>query len=390
MSFLSDMPEEPLINFAPSDLAALLVAALVFFLINHALTGAALALAQGVPILTYLRRDIAFQAPTHGSILAFGPIIAGAAESSLALVPLFALPLAAVHIAGQQAVRNEYHALHDRLTKLPNRLLLVDRIKQAIASAPDDGPSLAVLMVDLDRFKEVNETLGHQNGDVLLIQVARRLRKLLPESDSVARMSGDEFAILLPNIPDSARAVHVAEEILRSLQAPFVIQGVSVILGARIGIAFYPDDGGEADTLLQRADVAMHIAQSEGWATYEAEHGHYSQNRLRLISDLRSAIEHEELVLHYQPKAQLVTGRVPEVEALVRWNHVERGCILPEGFIGLAEHAGLIKPLTLQVLEAALQQCSAWTGWGYTSQCRSTCLRSICAIGSCPTRSAAF
>ena len=366
MSFLSDMPEEPLTSFAPRDLAALLVAALVFFVINHALTGAALALSQGVPILTYLRRDIAFQAPTHGSILAFGPIIAGAAESSLALVPLFALPLAAVHIAGQQAVRNEYQALHDRLTNLPNRLLLTDRIEQAIAAARRDGALVAVLKVDLDRFKEVNDTLGHQNGDVLLIQLARRLRKLLPESDSVARMSGDEFAILLPSIPDSARAVHVAEEILRSLKAPFVIQGVSVILDASVGIAFYPDDGADPDGLLQRADVAMHSAQRTParWTTYVAEQDHYSRSRLMLIGDLRSAIEHEELVLHYQPKAELVSGRVPEVEALVRWNHVERGCILPEAFIELAELTGLIRPLTLRVLDAALQQCSAWHKMG--------------------------
>jgi diguanylate cyclase (GGDEF)-like protein/PAS domain S-box-containing protein len=249
-------------------------------------------------------------------------------------------------------------AFHDPLTGLPNRALLHDRLQQAIRLAHRDGSPLALLLMDLDRFKEVNDTLGHQQGDALLQQVCQRLQDALRASDTVARLGGDEFAVLLPGT-DEAGATAVARQLLRVLEQPFELEGQPVDVGASLGFALHPAHGTDAATLLRRADVAMYVAKRAGggYAVFSAEQDRHSPDRLALVGELRQAIEQNELTLHYQPKVSVGNGMVTGVEALVRWQHPERGLIPPDRFIPLAEQTGLIQPLTRWVLGAALRQC---------------------------------
>jgi diguanylate cyclase (GGDEF)-like protein len=262
----------------------------------------------------------------------------------------------------RQAAEKEHQALHDALTGLPNRTLFRERLHQAIAGAAQSGSSVAVMLIDLDRFKEVNDTLGHHNGDLLLQEIGHRLRSLLRHDDTVARLGGDEFAILLPHVPDGAAAAQTARKILESLAQPLVLRDLALDIGASIGIALCPRDGEDADTLLQRADVAMYVAKEAhtGFELYSAERNQYSASRLALVAELRHAIQNKELSVVYQPKAELATGAITGVEALLRWQHPRQGFVPPDEFIQVAEHTGLIKPLTLYVLDVALAQCRAW------------------------------
>jgi len=262
-------------------------------------------------------------------------------------------------IGAEEALRHQ--ALHDALTDLPNRTLLQDRLAQALRSAQRDGHPLALLLLDIDRFKEVNDTFGHAAGDRLLRQVGRRLRRVVRAADTVARLGGDEFAVLLP-ATDTGGATTAAEKIRRALEQPVGRGGYRVSAEASIGIALYPAHGAEAATLLQHADVAMYAAKrtGEGWAVYNPAHDRSSPDRLALLTDLRGAIAGGELALHYQPKVELATGRVRRVEALVRWQHPRRGLLPPAQFIPLAEQSGLMGPLTLWVLGEALRQCARW------------------------------
>ncbi len=252
-------------------------------------------------------------------------------------------------------------AYYDHLTTLPNRVLLHDRLTQAIQTGQHQHKPVAFLLMDLDRFKDINNTLGHHHGDLILQQMGPRLQGLLRQVDTVARLGGDEFAILLPGT-DAEGAVRVVNKLQQALVAPFAIDGLTITVEASIGIAVSPDHGETADLLIQRANVAMYHAKQAGGGhtVYSPEHDHYNPRRLALMTELRYAIEHDELVLYYQPKIDLKTGRVIGVEALVRWQHPNRGLIAPDEFIPLAERTGLIKPLTLWVLTAALHQSRTW------------------------------
>jgi len=261
----------------------------------------------------------------------------------------------------ERTAQLEHQALHDALTDLPNWTLLRDRLEQAIRSSRRQASSFALLLLDLDRFKDVNDTFGHHQGDVILQQVGPRFRSALRESDTIARLSGDEFAVLLPGTDDLGASV-AAERLLRTLDRQFSLEGQSFDIGASVGIVVYPGHGADANTLLRRADVAMYAAKRSdgGYAVYAPEDDQYSAQRLALMRDLRWAIEHDQLLVYYQPKLHLRTGSVLHVEALARWHHPELGFIPPDQFIPLAERGGLIKPLTLRVLPAALRQCRAW------------------------------
>ncbi|MBI4492864.1 MAG: EAL domain-containing protein [Chloroflexi bacterium] len=255
----------------------------------------------------------------------------------------------------------EHHALHDVLTELPNRTLLHDRLRQAILAARRDNTSLALLAMDLDRFHEINDALGHRAGDVVLQQVGQRLRATLRASDTVARLDGDEFAALLPGT-SAEGATLAAGKLLRALEQPCVVERHRLDIGASVGIALYPEHGEAAETLLRQAEVALYVAKraASSYAVYAPEQDQYSPSRLGLVGELRQAIEQGQLRLHYQPKVGLKSGRVVGVEALVRWQHPERGLVPPDQFIPLAEQTGLIKPLTEWVLGTALRQCQAW------------------------------
>ncbi|MEO5572894.1 MAG: EAL domain-containing protein [Gammaproteobacteria bacterium] len=252
-------------------------------------------------------------------------------------------------------------AYYDSLTHLPNRILLRDRLQQAVSAAKSEQRSLAVLIMGLDRFREVNDTLGHQNGDLLLEQVGQRLTTALREDDLVARLVGDEFAVLLPRLVDVEDITLVVQRLEAVFEAPFMVESFPLDVHASIGVALFPEHGTDADNLLRHADVAMHLAKQTGSLAYYApEFDPYNPRRLTLLSELRHAIEADQLVLHYQPKLCLKTGLMYGVEALVRWPHAEHGLIPPDQFIPLAEKTNLIQSLTWWVLRTALYQCRAW------------------------------
>ena len=249
----------------------------------------------------------------------------------------------------------ERMAFTDSLTKLPNRALLHDRLQQAILNARRENKPFAFLMMDLDRFKDINDTLGHQVGDLILQQVADRLRSKLRESDTVARFGGDEFAILLPTV-NAKHAGMAARMLLQALRTPFVIDDQSLDVGASVGIALYPDHGVDANILIQRADVAMYAAKNanSGHAFYDGKMDENNPGRLALLGELRHAIEQEQFMLYYQPKVNLKTNRVTGIEALARWQHPRGELLLPDEFIPLLEQTGLIRSLTVWVLNEAL------------------------------------
>jgi diguanylate cyclase (GGDEF)-like protein len=255
-----------------------------------------------------------------------------------------------------------HQAMHDELTGLPNRACFYDRTEQALLQAERDGSRTAVLLFDLDRFKEINDTLGHKYGDRLLCEIGPRVRSGLRAGDTLARLGGDEFCVLLPRIAGIDDVLQVAERLIALLQEPFDIDGMTLGIDASCGIAVAPEDGDSADLLLQRSDVAMYVAKDSSLsvAMYDDQVDVNTPARLAILGELRTAINQHQLVLHYQPKATLASGLVHGVEALIRWQHPTRGLVPPDQFIPLAEHTGLIKPLTSWVLDAGLRQLSEW------------------------------
>jgi diguanylate cyclase (GGDEF)-like protein len=257
-------------------------------------------------------------------------------------------------------------AYMDRLTGLPNRALFSDRLQQAIGVALRVGHPLSVMMMDLDRFKYVNDTLGHPIGDLLLCEVARRLRASLHRaSDTVARLGGDEFAVLLPT-EDIEAAEMIATRMLKALEEPVMIEGQLVDIGASIGIVSFPHNGADMNVLMRRADIAMYTAKrtNTGFALYDEKHDHNSAERLSLMSELRQAVERNQLTLYYQPKVDLATHTVKYVEALIRWEHPTRGFVAPDQFIPFAEQTGYIKTISRWVADKAIHQCATWREQG--------------------------
>ncbi len=261
----------------------------------------------------------------------------------------------------EQTEALEYMAMHDALTNLPNRALLRDRLQHAIYLGKREGKPLALLMMDLDRFKEINDTLGHHVGDIMLKQVGQRLRKSMRQSDTLARLGGDEFAAVLPVI-NKEQAEEVAHKLLRSLEKPFDINEHNLYVGVSIGMVYFPEHGEDASTLLQRADVAMYVAKNaqSGLSIYNAENDEHSLQNLVRINELRRVIEEDGLSIHYHPKICFESGKVSGVEALARWNHPEHGYIPPEEFVPMAERAGLIKQMTKWVIDRSIQQYVEW------------------------------
>jgi diguanylate cyclase (GGDEF)-like protein len=255
--------------------------------------------------------------------------------------------------------RLAYLAYHDPLTDLPNRLLLHDRLEQATRVAHRENTTFALLLLDLNGFKEINDTLGHHAGDRVLQCVASRVRATLREADTVARLGGDEFAVVLP-VTDVNGALLAAQKLLNEIEQPCIVDHRSLSVRASLGIACFPEHGSSADTLLQRADVAMYVAKGDhvGIAVYAADRDRHTHRRLTLISELRNGLDENQFFLDYQPILHLATNVVTGVEALVRWKHPQQGRVLPGDFIHLAEQTGLINPLTTIVLETAIREWS--------------------------------
>lgn len=262
----------------------------------------------------------------------------------------------------EQATANQYLAEHDTLTGLLNRGHFGHLVEAAIRKSRRSEDLVAVLLLDLDRFKEINDTLGHAVGDEVLIDLGKRMVDVLPKGAELARVGGDEFAVLLPSINDIARATDLAKTILDLMKHPIRLADATLDVIGSIGVSVFPIHARDASGLLQRADVAMYEAKEKhtGFELYGVDTDRYSPSRLALVGELRHAIEAEELVVFFQPKISLYTGEVTGVEALVRWDHPRKGLIPPNDFIPLAEHTGLIKPLTMFVLRKSIEQLPIW------------------------------
>lgn len=275
--------------------------------------------------------------------------------------------------ASNQSLKNEiierkraeeqinHQAYFDLLTDLPNRLFFQEQMKQALLIGKRENKPVSLLKIDIDRFKEIGNAMGHEKGDLILQQFGPRVKEALRESDLLARLEGGKFAVLLPSA-DVEGAVGVIQKILKVLEQPFIIEGLTLYVEVSIGVAAYPEHGNEANILLRRADIALQLAeQTDGkYFVYASDKDEYDPHRLVLMGELRNALDLDQLFLLYQPKIDLKTSRISGVEALVRWKHPQRGILPPDQFIRLAEQTGLIKPLTLWVLHSALRQCLAW------------------------------
>jgi diguanylate cyclase (GGDEF)-like protein len=356
---------------APTDLDAgalpgVMLAGVTCFAINHVLAGTGAALLAGLSVIPYLCEDIGFQAWTGGCIVALAPELVASANANLALVPVAFVPMLAIYVGGRQATINAHRKGHDVLTELPNRNLLVERLSAMVQFAARASSRVTLLIVDLDDFRAVNDTLGHEFGDRVLRLVASRLVDAVGPRALLARLGGDEFGVLLESGPDQTDAMPWAQGLLDALEAPFHLDSMLFEVGASVGVASYPEHGLTADELLRHADVALYCAKSEhsAFAVYAADQDDYSPARLALAAQLRRGIEVGEVLVHYQPKVPLHGGLPVGLEALVRWDHPQLGRIGPDGFIPLAEHTGLIKALTINVLETTLRQCAAWRADG--------------------------
>ncbi len=351
------------VHFTVFDLPPLAFAAVTMLAVGGALSAATMIFRGGRVADRSLWTDVASHTATEGILLGQAPFALLALDYAPVVAPLLVLPLFAVQRAGRHASVSERLALHDTLTGLANRALFADRTTQALLAARRDNTPIAVMLIDLDRFKEINDTLGHHVGDDVLRTMSERFRDVLRDGDTVARLGGDEFAILLPTPKRPEDSLRVATKLREVACAPISLaDDVHVSVDASIGIAWYPTHGDDVETLMQRADVAMYQAKrgGSGAAFYQRDRDDSSVAKLTLGTLLRSAVEEGAIDVHFQPRVDPVSGTVMGAEALARWTHTERGAIPPTTFIPVAEQTGLIIPLTFHVLHEALRRAGAW------------------------------
>jgi diguanylate cyclase (GGDEF)-like protein len=349
-----------------SDLVVVAVVAGVTLLANEVLVSVAVSLFEGSSPVEVFLADIRFEAVVSGAQYGLAPLVVVLMQHAPALIALAVLPMLAVHRSAAASGESRRQATIDDLTGLVNRKGLVEETRRVLAQRQRQGGRCALIVLDLDRFKEVNDALGHPFGDEVLRLVAGRLRSALRPDDLVARLGGDEFAVLLRVVRDDRAALEVADRLSAALDERLEIGGQLVDVEASIGIALAPEHGIEYEALLSRADVAMYRAKEDraGVQVYDARRDASSSSRLGMLSALRQAIANDELELHYQPKARLADGSVSGVEALVRWRHPVRGLVPPDEFIPVAEQSGLMHRLTDAVLDIALRQVGQWAAQG--------------------------
>ncbi|AJE42640.1 putative bifunctional diguanylate cyclase/phosphodiesterase [Streptomyces nodosus] len=318
---------------------------------------------EGLP--TVARTALVRQGLLAAALLGIAPLICVVAVALPVLLPLFSIPLIALDSTLWIARARAEEQLRDPLTGLPNRQWLLERTWTALDDAERIGARSALMLIDLDRFRSVNDTLGHLAGDRLLLQIAERLRLALPRGAEAARLGGDEFAVLLPVADSTTSASRAARNLVAALSSPLDLDGLTLVLEASAGVAVFPDHAPDAEGLLRRADVAMYQAKRDrtGVEVYESKRDSNTPDRLGLLGDLRRALDAHEVQLHYQPKVRF-DGQVAGLEALVRWVHPERGKVPPDEFIAIAESSGLMPHLTEYVLETALGQVARWRAQG--------------------------
>lgn len=340
------------------------LAAFVYLAVTRALLWCSLA-PPGAGLPTVARTALFRQALVGIALLGIAPLIVVVAGDTPLLLPLFAVPLVALDSTLWIARVRAEEQLRDPLTGLPNRQWLLERTWTALDESERAGTRTALVLLDLDRFRSVNDTLGHLAGDRLLLQIAERLRLALPRGAEVARLGGDEFAVLLPTTDSLTSAQRSARVLVGDLGSPLDLDGLTLVLEASAGVAVYPDHALDAEGLLRRADVAMYQAKRDrsGVELYEARRDGNTPDRLGLLGDLRRALDAGEVDLHYQPKVGF-DGHVAGLEALVRWVHPDRGRVPPDEFISMAESSGLMPRLTEYVLETALGQVARWRADG--------------------------
>jgi diguanylate cyclase (GGDEF)-like protein len=349
----------PLGMLSGADLPWMAGACLAYFATNLVLVSGALAWTS--TFRRFMFNDFWHYTATTFSVLALSPLIVTVAVAAWELLPLLLIPLVLVYKMAQMSVEKEYQAGHDALTGLPNRTHLQSALAAELVQSKRDGRPFGLLLIDLDHFKEVNDTLGHHVGDQLLIHFAERLSNSVRPTDHVARLGGDEFAVIVPDA-DEAEALGVAERIRVSLETPVSLEGMRLEIEASIGLAMHPDHALLAEDLLRLSDVAMYVAKESrsGVVTYSSHRDRNSTDRLTLLGELRQALDCDALTLQYQPKVSLRDRSLLGVEALIRWQHPQRGFVPPEEFLPLAERSGLMHLVTDRLVMRALSQLADW------------------------------
>jgi diguanylate cyclase (GGDEF)-like protein len=349
---------------AGRQLAGLAGAALVYFVVNSVLTGTVVAISSrsraGRSILTVMREEV----PVTPIVLGVSPMIAASLSFSVWTAPLCALVIVAIRTAVSISTRHEIAALHDTLTGLPNRGLLLTRLQESMSDATPERQT-AALMIDLDRFKEINDTLGHSVGDDLLVLVAKRLTAVTGPRPTVARLGGDEFAIVLSRTT-AAETDELADRIAATFAEPFKIADMTLTVTASVGAALAPQHADEAEKLLHLADLALYAAKRERGrhAFYDPQSEEHSTASSVLVGELQRGLDRGELVVFYQPKISTSTGKLIGVEALVRWQHPTLGLLAPARFLPAVENTPLIVPLTALVIDDALTAVRGWRDRG--------------------------
>ncbi|MEV5429338.1 EAL domain-containing protein [Streptomyces sp. NPDC052701] len=350
-------------TWTPYTAAEVVLVAAAYLAVTRVLLWYLHAPRAGLP--TVARTALARQGLVAIALLGIAPLVCVVAFAQPVLLPLFSVPLIALDSTLWIARARAEEQLRDPLTGLPNRQWLLERIWTALDDAERIDARAALMLIDLDRFRSVNDTLGHLAGDRLLLQIADRLRLALPRGAEAARLGGDEFAVLLPVADSTTSATRIARGLVTALSSPLDLDGLTLVLEASAGVAVFPDHALDAEGLLRRADVAMYQAKRDrtGVEVYESKRDSNTPDRLGLLGDLRRALDAHEVHLHYQPKVRF-DGQVAGLEALVRWVHPERGKVPPDEFIAIAESSGLMPHLTEYVLETALAQVAKWRAQG--------------------------
>ena len=347
-------------------LAAVLVACAVGFALNSLFISVAIALHTGLPVWVMIRRSVGVNLGMDGLLLALAPIFVVVGLQSLVLVPLLLITVWVIFKSASLALSNKHEATHDQLTGIPNRRIFEDYAEMLVQAADADSDHFALVQIDLDGFKGINDRLGHHYGDQVLREIASRLADGERSSDHAARLGGDEFALLYVNIRSVEEAVAISERVLARVSEPLDIDGVPLRVGASFGIAVYPEHADDAQRLMHNADIAMYEAKRNGGgvAVYQPSASDPGPGRLSLLADLTNAVGTDQLSLEYQPKVDIMSGRITMVEALIRWDHPVKGRIPPSWFMPQAEQTDLISGLTDQVLRMAVAQTRCWRDLG--------------------------